>query len=892
MTIREKIVKLAIHIAKLPLELTEESPNYYMLECVVSDEMADMALKMEVDRRFTVEEVAELCGRTIEETQKLLDAMTYIGVIYFNKIDGRLVYWVENLIPGVIEGMVMNKELSDKYPQIGRAWDEMAMEGHGNGLAQYVPIGMAPMRVIPIESALPSDQRTATFEEISFWLDKYRDQLAVGDCACRMSRRLAGDGCGHLEKDMCMLVGDTADYCTMTNRARRINYDEALEILKSAEENGLVHQVTNIHGDDKIMAICNCCTCGCYALRSSLYHNAPNISRSNFVAEVNAEECVACGQCVEVCPANAVKLGQSLCGKTPIEIPVSLLPDDNEWGPEQYNPGYRDNRVSTLETGTAPCKTACPAHIGVQGYIKLASEGRYMDALELIKKDNPLPAVCGRICPHACESECTRGIIDEPVAIDEIKKFIADKELNADTRFIPRKMHDYGKRMAVIGSGPSGLACAYYLAIDGYRVTVFEKEEKLGGMLTLGIPSFRLEKDVVNAEIDILREMGVEFKTGIEVGKDVTITYLRDRGYDAFYVAIGAQKGKKPGVEGEDAEGVISGVEFLRRINLGKSVETKGKVVVIGGGNVAIDVARSATRTGSDSVAMYCLESREEMPSLDEEITEAVEEGVSINNSWAVKRIVVENGKVKGVEFRKCVSVFDEDNKFAPKYDENKVITVEADYVLFSIGQSIDWGNLLNGSKIKLNSDGTAVADELTLQTGQDDVFVGGDVYTGPSFAINAIVAGKQAAISMHRKVWPGQSLSAGRDRRVYKTLDKNNIVVEGYDSAPRQKVENTNESRKSFKDTRITFTEEQLKKETARCLGCGVAVVDQNYCLGCALCVSKCKVNAVKLVKKFDANGVLLEDFIPVMMKYGAERQVKLDKKIEEAMVKKGRQN
>lgn len=280
--------------------------------------------------------------------------------------------------------------------------------------------------------------------------------------------------------------------------------------------------------------------------------------------------------------------------------------------------------------------------------------------MELIKKENPFPAICGRICPRKCESACTRSDVDEPLAIDEIKKFIADQDLKEEHRFVPERKDNRPEKIAVIGAGPAGLSCAYFLAVDGYKVTVFEKERKLGGMLTLGIPSFRLGKEVVNAEIDILKELGVEFKTGVEVGKDTTFPELRELGYKAFYVAIGAQAGRKLGLEGEEAEGVMTGVDFLRKINLGEDLKMDGEVIVIGGGNVAIDVARTTERIGVSQVDMYCLENREEMPALGEEIEEALSEGISINNSWGPKRIVQENGRVVGVEFKKCISVFDE----------------------------------------------------------------------------------------------------------------------------------------------------------------------------------------------------------------------------------------
>jgi len=507
----------------------------------------------------------------------------------------------------------------------------------------------------------------------------------------------------------------------------------------------------------------------------------------------------------------------------------------------------------------------------------MASLGKYTEALELIKKENPFPAVCGRICPRACESECTRGDIDAPLAVDEIKKFIADRDLHADTRFVPKKMHEYGKPVAIVGAGPAGLSCAYYLAIDGYKVTVFEKQEMLGGMLTLGIPSYRLEKNVVNAEIDILKELGVEFKTGVEVGKDVSIADLRKQGFKAFYIAIGAQGGRKIGIEGEDTEGVIAGVDFLRNVNLGKKVALSGNVIVIGGGNVAIDVARTAVRSGAAKVSMFCLENREQMPALNEEIQEAVDEGILINNSRGPKRVIVENGKVKCIEFKKCLSVFDKDGKFNPVYDENAIEVVNADFILLSVGQSIEWGNMLKDSNVILNRNNTAQADKLTYQTAESDIFIGGDAYTGPKFAIDAIAAGKQAAISIHRFVQPGQSLVFGRDLREYQIFDKDNLLIQGYDNTPRQVVGHNHSNDKSFKDNRETFTEAQMKAETARCLSCGSVQIDEYKCIGCGMCTTKCKFDAISLKKVRNVFGGTFETMPLKVGPYAIKRAGKI---------------
>lgn len=849
--LRPKIVKLAKMvggIAGVMNKIEEESPEYMALECVVSDEQADVALTMGLRKPRTVEYVSKKCNKSIEETHKILMELAVIGVCKVWHEDGVELFWVNIFAPGMLEMMVNNREQLEAHPQIGKAF-ELYTRTRLAPMTPMLPEGMAMMRVIPIESALVGVDGVEPWEKLSSYLDKY-DTFSVSDCSCRASRRHIDEGCGHLETEMCIQMGSGAEYYIKTGRAREITREEAKEIIHNAEQLGMMHEMPHTEELGEAFAICNCCGCSCFSMRIASMFKTPDAIRSNYTAKVNPKNCVACGQCVENCPVNAIQLGQKLCAKIPLPKKKERTARDHMWSIKDYNLDYRENRQNVCEEGTSPCKTACPAHIAVQGYIKLASQGKYMEALELIKKENPFPAVCGRICPHGCESECTRGEIDEPIAIDEIKKFIADQELDSNKRFIPERRHEYGKKIGIVGAGPAGLSCAYYLAIDGYKVTVFEKEDKLGGMLTLGIPSFRLEKDIVEAEIDILKEMGVEFKTGVEVGKDITLDDLRKDGYEGFYLAIGAQGGRKLGIEGEDADGVITGVEFLRNVNLGKDVKLPRRAIVIGGGNVAIDVARTASRTGATDVKMFCLESREEMPALVEEIEETLEEGIAIENSWGPKRIVIENGKVTGVEFKKCTSVFNSDGRFAPEYDENDTMIVETDVVLLSIGQSIEWGSLLDGSKVELNRNNTAKADGLTYQTAEKDVFVGGDAFTGPKFAINAIAAGKEAAISLHRFVQPGQSLTLGRDRREYHMFDKDNVVIEGFDNVPRQRIGHNPEAKNSFKDDRVTFTEEQMKKETERCLGCGAAKVDAYMCVGCGQCTTKCKFDAIQLIK------------------------------------------
>lgn len=880
---KEKVLDLANHISNKKRgsknEIKPTDPEYMILEPVVTEEMAEVALCMKIRKKTTAKELAQLCGKSVEKTAKLLFDLAVAGVCFVNEIDGVDHFWYDTWVPGIMEMMVNNKENVAKYPQIAEAFEAYGRV-RGPKTTGNFPVGVGLMRVIPIEKAIEGETRRASYEEVSKYLNE-NDIFTVSDCSCRTAREVMGEGCGHLKEDMCIQMGHAAEYYIRTGRGRQITREEAFEIIKRAEENGLMHQIPNLDGSGKTHAICNCCGCSCLSLRTAEMFINADMVRSNYVSHVDKDKCVACGECVQNCPVNALQLGQKLCSKTPVTEAITRkeTPRDTEWGPEKWNTDYRINRKNVVDTGTSPCKTECPAHIAIQGYIKLASQGKYTEALELIKNENPFPAVCGRICPRKCESACTRGDIDEPIAIDDIKKFIAQQDLNMERRYVPKRRHEYGKKIGVIGAGPSGLSCAYYLAIDGYKVTVFEKQNELGGMLTLGIPSFRLEKDVINAEIDILRELDVEFKTGIEVGVDITISELRNQGYEAFYLAIGAQAGRKLGIEGEDAQGVITGIDFLRNVNLGDNSKLEGKVVVIGGGNVAIDVARTAVRVDASKIDMFCLESREEMPALEEEIEEALYENITINNSWGPKSIITENGRVIGVEFKKCISVLDKNRKFNPQYDENNTIIVDADHVLLSVGQAMEWGNLITNSKIELNPNKTIKADSVTLQTGEPDIFTGGDVFTGPRFAIDAIALGKEGAVSIHRYVHKGQSLIIGRDRKEYHSLNKEEAIFDGYDTIPRQKAshEDENKSKKTFKDLRGTFTEEQMKKETERCLGCGATVVDEFLCVGCGQCTTKCKFDAISLVRKYDGEGVAYEDMKPVVVKQLLKRKGKI---------------
>lgn len=873
-------------------KVTAEDPEYWGLAGIVTDEMAEVALKMKVRKPKTFPELLKLTGKDPKKLQELLDQMAYVGLIEYNWENPKheKQYVLPMFVPGSAEFGNMNKKMLKEHPELGRFFERMSRLPLEK-VTPMVPPGGAGigMHVIPVEKAIEMENQTLDIEHISHWLKKYDGKYAASPCSCRLSRQTFDEGCADDPDDWCIAVGDMADYVVETDKGGRyITYDEAMDILKRAEDNGFVHQITNIDGENKIFAICNCNVNVCYALRTSQLFNTPNMSRSAYVAHTTTENCVACGRCVEYCPAGAVKLGQKLCTKDgPIQYPKHELPDKVKWGPEKWDENYRDNnRINCYDTGTAPCKTACPAHIAVQGYLKMAAQGRYKDALALIKKENPFPAVCGHVCNRRCEDECTRGTIDQPVAIDEVKKFIAHQDLNAETRYIPPIIPPttgrlFDEKIAIIGAGPAGLSCAYYLAEKGYKPTVFEKNEKPGGMLVYGIPSFKIEKNVVDAEIEIMRQMGVEIKCGVEVGKDITLDELRGQGYKAFYIAIGCQGGRKAGIPGEDAEGVMTAVDFLRMVGEDETYPLPGRTVVVGGGNVAIDVARTSSRCGSSEVSMYCLESRDIMPASKDEIEEAEDERIKINCGWGPKEILTENGKVSGIVFKKCTSVFDASGRFSPQYNEAETITVPCEHVFLSIGQSILWGDLLTGSKVELGRGGGAVADAVTYQTAEPDIFVGGDVYTGPKFAIDAIAAGKEGAVSIHRFVQPHSSLTIGRNRRQFIELDKGNVKIENYDNSSRQVtcMDESIDHRMSFRHAREVFTEEQVKIETSRCLGCGASIVDENKCIGCGVCTTKCEFDAIHLYREHPECSTMRksEDKMKAILPYMLKRELKI---------------
>lgn len=785
---RENVLKLGSMITnRIGLKATADDPEYWGLAGVMTDEMVDVALKKGVRKPKTTEQLMKLTKMEREPLEKLLTEMAWTGIIEYNweNLNGKNPKhekrWVLPLfVPGSAEFLNMRKSQIDEHPEVAAFFERMTMLPLEK-ITPMVPPGGAGigMHVIPVEKAIETENESVDLEHISYWLSKYEGKYAKSMCSCRLSRAKLGEGCGDDAESWCIGVGDMADYIVETQRGEYITKDEALEIFKKAEDNGFVHQITNIDGEQKIFGICNCNVNVCNALRTSQLFNTPNLSRSAYVASVESEKCVACGR---------------------------------------------------------------------------------------------------------CEDACTRGTVDQAVAIDEVKRFIAQQDLNAETRFVPEKVipkvdGEFSEKIAVIGGGPAGLSCAYYLAEKGYRPTVFEREARPGGMLMNGIPSFRLEKDVVEAEIDILRELGVEFRCGVEVGKDVTIAQLREQGYQGFYVAVGLQSGGKLNIPGGDADGVMAGIDFMRQVNLHEKKTLSGKVVVIGGGNIGADVARTAVRCGAESVDLYCLEAYDDMPMGEEDRSECERDGITVHAGWGQTEIVVEDGKCAGIRFRKCTRVKNGEGSFAPEFDDSVSEQAECTTVLYCIGQKVDWRELLTGTAVEFNPNGTVKADPVTYQTAEKDIFVGGDAYTGQKFAIDAIAAGKEGAISLHRFVQHA-TLTVGRNRRQFIELDKENALIPvNYDTTPRQRIGYNEALRRTFSDERVAFTEEQIKKETARCLSCGASIVDPNKCIGCGVCTTKCAFDAIHLHRERPECSKMYacEDKMKAILPYMIKREFKI---------------
>lgn len=533
---------------------------------------------------------------------------------------------------------------------------------------------------------------------------------------------------------------------------------------------------------------------------------------------VDISNCTACGECANVCPVS--------------------YPSEWDMGLRQRKAAYRPfpqavpNVFTIDKRGIPPCRATCPAGVNAQGYIALSSQGRFKEAIGVLRRTMPFAGVCGRVCTHPCESECERGKVDTPIAIRYLKRFMADYELKEGRERAQPCEITKEEKVAIVGSGPAGIACAYDLIQRGYAVTVFEAAPEAGGLLRYGIPEYRLPNAIVDEEIGYVQEMGVEIKTNSRVN---SLDELTGQGYKAVFLATGAWTSQKIGIPGEDSDGVLFALDFLRKANAGEKVTVGKKVVVVGGGNAAVDAARVAIRSGAPEVSIVYRRSRVEMPAEAEEVDAAEEEGISINILTNPVKVNTSGNKVIGIQ---CIKMElgepDESGRRRPVPVEGSEFDVEADTVIMAIGQSVD--KSAQPEKLEYTERGTLAVDETTLQTNIEGVFAGGDVVSGPADVIHVVAAGKQAAISIERYL-NGEDMEEGRPvpKKRVQEINKKGVEKEERQQMPVLPPE----ERKGFAEVELGFSEEAAIAEASRCLNCGV-------CSECLACVDACERQAI----------------------------------------------
>ena len=508
--------------------------------------------------------------------------------------------------------------------------------------------------------------------------------------------------------------------------------------------------------------------------------------------------CTTCGRCEGVCP-NGIAILDIIRPLRSLS-PPDLVPD------------------------SPACIDACPARIDIPGYLRLIAEGKINEAYALIREKVPFPGILGRVCTHPCEDACRRGdVFNQPIAICALKRYVADN-ISEVSGNVSKVENDTGHKVAIVGAGPAGLTAAFYLRKKGHQVTIFESRPEPGGMMRFGIPDYRLPQDVVEKEIKQVLDLGIELQKEKKLGRDFDLDQLKDDGYEAVFLSVGAQLSRTIDLVGANLDDVLWGVDFLCEVNEGKEIVLKDRVLVVGGGNVAVDVALTALRVGAIEVTMACLESREEMPANPWEIEEALEEGVKIMPSWGPKRILGDNGKLTGIELIRCTSVFDEEGYFCPSF-ANITETVMVDQVILAIGQTTDLAFIDDNELLRVEKD-LIVVDGETLETDTPGVFAGGDVAKAPGTIIDAIAAGRRAASSIDTFL--------GGDGIVEETLIERPASQpytgkreEGFADLKRAEMPTIplSERRNGFSEVELGFNEEQAKEEAKRCLQCDLEI-------------------------------------------------------------------
>jgi NADPH-dependent glutamate synthase beta subunit-like oxidoreductase len=760
----------------------------------------------------SLSELVQSSGRDREALHTILEQMADKALVYKQtKTKDGVTEEMYRLFPtavGLWETSFAKGERNPTQEKLGHYWQQYYVEGWGE---EMVSQGIPFLRVIPVATSIAPDREIYSYEKASELLKKW-EYICVLHCPCRMSAALDGKGCGK-PTETCFHFGNLAKFFVEKGFAREVTQQEALEILDMTDKAGLIHSVVN--AKEMGVSMCSCCTCCCTQYRAVEEFGRPMaVEKSRFAAEVDVDKCLACRRCEQRCMPSA----------------FSLKEVKKEGDGDRHMP---------------PCEEACPAGINVPGYVALIGAGRELEAYNLILKNNPFPAVCGRVCTHPCELQCTRNKVDKSVAIRHLKRYITDTVFENYTPEAVKALPKNGKSVGIIGAGPSGLSCGYYLSLLGYDVDVYESQPIAGGVLAYGIPEYRIPRAVLEKEIKMIEKAGVKIHLNTEIGKDVHFDQLRKK-HNALYIAIGTQSSKMAGIPGEDLSGVHNGLDFLRAVSLGNAPEVGKKVVVIGGGNVAVDTALTALRKGAQKVSIVCLEQRNEMPAFEEDILEALEDGIELINGFGPRRFLGSNGKVSAVEFMRCTRVFDENGAFVPIYDPADSCTLESDTVIVSIGQAPDL-SFAEG----LSTGGRLAADPITHMTSMEGVFAGGDLVRGSNVAIAAIADGKNTARSIDIYLGGKGELNTG----IEVDIPEPDLTVLPY-LGDRYPLERLDKSIRvcSFDEVVQGYSRENAIGEAKRCLRCDKRLrefVDQQKCMGCGLCVAPCPGEAISLKER-----------------------------------------
>ncbi len=896
--LRKKIIRLSkLFSGKLSryYRINAESYEYRILSILLTEKQADVALAAGLRKERTVSVLSRKSGYTIEEVTRVANDLAELGLFSTWMDDGTRKYYMDAFFPATMINVLTNKTVVANHPELGELYDKYAAK-----LDDMFPdnraVGTGMVRVLPVQDSVSIDSSAAAvrigtqddddddesdesdgsdesaegisdddgivskYEKISFYLNK-ANRFCLSSCACAVARRLTCEGDGFIEDDKCLHLDRMAEYYIETCRGREISRQEAFDFIRKTDAAGYLHVLVNTYGRGRALTICTSKYSTCFGLRGAISRGTYASVASNFIAGYSESDCIACKECMKKCPTNALRMSSRF---SMADIQKILSPKRRREN-EAEHIDYRDSFEECDKSGTSPCISFCRLQMPVQSFLELTKAGEYEKAYGLMLENNPFPSITSLLCVCKSERNCLRFRMDEPVAIKDIERFLSEK--CSGTYPLPNTQKidggTYDDRIAIIGSGVAGMSCAYFLAKKGYRPVIFEKQRIPGGALATHVPAYRIKRDVVEQEILKLERMGVEIRCGISVGEDITIDELRNAGFRAFLVAIGMQKGEIMPAAGNDADGIYTGMDYLRKLNMNEITTHKGAVVIVGDGIVAFSIARSIIRKSGNDVFLFTSCRREEIDMELEELLNTESEGVEIVNGWAISEVLNTDGRVSAAVFKKIVrknpydiSRGDEEDDDDDAYDDEDTRTIECATLIYAGQQKVDWCGLDKQFGVEVNPENDLpTINERTLETSAPGVFVAGEMAEGEFGAADSINEGRLAAESIHRYLRQGQNLVAGRRKGNYSPVNKDAVNYQTIDYVRVQRInadyEKKHMNRRNFSLGKKTYTEDQAKLESSRCLNCGKVAYDDGKCIGCGQCVVKCPTGAIWMEKR-----------------------------------------